>query len=96
MLKQWLEKDEAIVVDVREPSEHSTGVIPGAVLMPLATVSLRAIPNLRGRKLVLQCRSGARSQTAGETLLKEKPDLEVYNLAGGILEWAAAGNAVKQ
>ena len=94
-LKDWMAKGEAILVDVREPSEHATGVIPGALLVPLATVSGRTVPAPKGKKLVMQCRSGARSQTAGEILLKENPSLEVYNLGGGILEWAASGGAIK-
>lgn len=94
-LKAWLDNGEAVLVDVREPHEHATGVIPQAVLLPLAQVSGRAIANPEGKKLVMQCRSGARSWTAGEILLKEDPDLEIYNLAGGILEWAASGNTVK-
>lgn len=94
-LKGWLAKDEAILVDVREPSEHATGVIPGALLVPLATVSGHTVPTPKGKKLVMQCRSGARSITAGEILLKENPELEIYNLGGGILEWAATGGAVK-
>ncbi len=95
ILKQWLDKGEAVLVDVREPSEHATGIIPGAALVPLKTVSLNTIPAFKGKKLVMQCRSGGRSMTAGEMLLKENPGIEVYNLAGGILEWAASGNTVQ-
>jgi len=94
-LKLWLEKGEAVLVDVREPFEHSTGTIPGATLLPLASVSKQTIPDFTGKKLVMQCRSGKRSQTAGEILLANNPDLEIYNLAGGILEWAATGGAIK-
>lgn len=94
-LKIWLENNEAILVDVREPSEHSTGVIPGAVLLPLAYVSAQTIPDYIGKKLVMQCRSGKRSQAAGEILLAHNPDIEIYNLAGGILEWVATGNNIK-
>lgn len=94
-LKDWLARGEAILVDVREPTEHATGVIPGALLVPLATISGCTVPAPEGKKLVMQCRSGARSQTAGETLLRENPELEVYNLGGGILEWVASGGAIE-
>lgn len=94
-LKSWLDKDEAVLVDVREPSEHSTGVIPGAILLSLAHVSRQTIPDYTGKKLVLQCRSGHRSQTAGEIVLSYNPDDEIYNLAGGILEWMATGNQIR-
>lgn len=94
-LKTWLKNNEAMLVDVREPAEHNAGVIPGAVLLPLAQVSIRAMPDFTGKKLVMQCRSGKRSQAAAEKLLAENPDLEIYNLTGGILEWVARGNEVK-
>src|SRR6185369_2456049 len=95
-LRKWLEQGDVIVVDVREPAEHATGVIPGAYLLPLGQVSSTKIPDPKGKKLVMQCRSGARSMTAGEILLSQNPALEVYNLAGGILEWAASGNEVRK
>jgi len=94
-LKHWMDKGEAILVDVREPAEHSAGVIPGAILMPLGNVANFKLPDIKGKKVVMQCRSGARSLTAGEILLKGNPDLDIYNLAGGILEWAAAGHSIK-
>jgi rhodanese-related sulfurtransferase len=94
-LKTWLEKGEAVLVDVREPSETATGIIPGAVLVPLGTVSGKTVPNVAGKKLVMQCRSGKRSQTAAEKLLAENPGLEVYNLVGGIMEWVGSGNSVR-
>ncbi|HEU5046321.1 MAG TPA: rhodanese-like domain-containing protein [Rickettsiales bacterium] len=94
-LKGWMERGEAVLVDVREPSEHATGVIPGAFLLPLSNVSRRTVPAHTGKKLVMQCRSGMRSQTAGNILLADAPDQEIYNLAGGILEWVASGNPIK-
>ena len=36
-LKGWLERGEALLVDVREPSEHASERIPGARLVPLST-----------------------------------------------------------
>ena len=86
-LKAWLDNGEAVLVDVREPQEHATGVIPQAALLPLAQVSRNAIPNVSGKKLVMQCRSGARSQKAA-LMLKQAGFTNVSNLAGGILAWA--------
>lgn len=94
-LKGWMERGEAVLVDVREPAEHATGIIPGAFLLPLSSVSSRTVPAYEGKKLVMQCRSGKRSEMAGEILLSGAPDQEIYNLAGGILEWVASGNPIK-
>ena len=37
-LKAVIDGGDALVVDVREPWEYAEGRVPGAVLMPLATV----------------------------------------------------------
>ena len=94
-LKGWIERGEAVVVDVREPSEHASECIDGAVLLPLGGVSKRALPDAAGKKLVIHCRSGGRSSNACAKLLAEDPSLEIYNLEGGIGAWAASGLAVK-
>ena len=94
-LKHWLDKDEAVLVDVREPSEHAAQSIPGAKLMPLSALSVQALPPLPGKKLVLHCKAGRRGASACEKLLSEKPDLELYNLEGGISAWEQAGYEIK-
>lgn len=94
-LKAWLDAGEAIVVDVREPSEYEAENIPGSKLVPLAGVSKKTLPEYKGKKLVVHCRAGKRGSTACEKLLKEDQDLEIYNLEGGISAWIGAGNPVK-
>lgn len=94
-LRTWLDKGEAMLIDVREPGEHQAESIPGATLLPLANVSKSALPNCAGKKLVVHCRKGGRGGTACEKLLAEDPNLEIYNLEGGIEAWAQAGHAVK-
>ncbi len=93
-LKRWMESGEALVVDVREPAEHAAEKISGSKLVPLGTVSKSAVPYCDGKKLVIHCRSGKRSASACEKLLAEDPNLEVYNLEGGISAWSAAGHTV--
>ena len=46
-----------------------------------------SISYVKDKKLVLHCRSGKRSLTAGAKLLEENPNLEIYNLEGGIIAW---------
>lgn len=89
--KQWREKGEMVLVDVREPSEWNVNRIEGATLIPLATVKASLLPAHEGKKLVIHCRSGKRSLTACEMLTRENPALEVYNMEGGILAWEALG-----
>ena len=95
-LKQWIEKGEAVLVDVREPAEHQSENIEGATLVPLGTVSKAALPDCQGKKLVVYCRKGGRGGSACEKLLAEDPSLTLYNLEGGISAWEGAGFATCQ
>ncbi len=93
-LKYWLDNDEAILLDVREPAEHALEHIPEAHLLPLGQVSLQSLPSLQGKKVVIHCRSGQRSLMACHKLAAEEASLELYNLTGGILAWRDAGYPV--
>ncbi len=90
-LKEWMERGEATLVDVREPGEYMAERIDGAVSVPLAGVSAANVPASAGKKLVVHCLKGGRGAKACEKLLAEDPTLEVYNLTGGISAWDAAG-----
>jgi rhodanese-related sulfurtransferase len=93
-LKQWLDQQTVILVDVREAEEYATGHIPGATLMPLSTFDPRQIPQSQNQKIVLYCRSGQRSTMASQKLLKAGFS-EVAHLGGGIGAWRKAGYPVQ-
>lgn len=80
----------ALVIDVREPDEYAAGHVPGAKLVPLATVpdNLDAF-NTDGPTYVI-CAVGGRSMRACEYAADH--DLEVVNVAGGTKGWLAAGH----
>jgi len=94
-LNRWLNNGEAILVDVREPAEYASEHIKDSTLVPLATVRRDALPDRAGRKLVIHCRKGMRGQSACEKLREQLPDVDIYNLAGGIEAWMAAGLPVE-
>src|SRR5918911_1407439 len=94
----WLEEHlrEVQIVDVREPDEFDgpLGHVPGARLIPLATLTARAGELSKNEPTVLVCRSGARSAQA--TALLGKCGFEkVANLSGGMLRWRAQRYAVE-
>lgn len=93
-LEKWLENDEAIVVDVREPSEYEANRIKGSKLIPLAKICKNNLPEYKNKKLVLHCQGGRRSENACKKLLTEDENLELYNLEGGISAWMNIGNDV--
>ena len=95
-LKRWLDNNEAVLIDVREPAENQAESIAGATLLPLADVAKQALPETSGKKLVIHCRSGKRGGDACKKLLAEDPNLEIYNLEGGISAWTEGGYNVQK
>ena len=85
-------KAQPALVDVREPAEWNQGHLPGATLVPLATLAERIgeVAPERDRPVLLYCRSGARSLRGAQTL-RELGYARPINLAGGILDWEARG-----
>ncbi|MBU6328413.1 MAG: rhodanese-like domain-containing protein [Acidobacteria bacterium] len=84
--------DDVHLVDVREPDEYTDGHVPGAVLIPLATVpdSLDRFP--RDRTVHVICAAGARSARAVEFLRANGVD--AVNIAGGTGAWISSGRSV--
>ncbi len=93
-LKKQLEQNKVLLIDVREPAEHKSECIDGACLIPLAEISCEKLPS-KSRPIVIHCRSGKRSEAACKKLLAQDPNLEIYNLEGGIMAWKESGCAIK-
>lgn len=82
---------ELAIIDVRTGAEFESSHIPGSHSVPLTLVDERAadLASLEG-PVVLVCQSGARSQSALETLDRAgKTDL--WSLDGGLIAWQSAG-----
>lgn len=94
-LDTWLKSGECILIDVREADEYAAAHIRGANLCPLSTFhqgfKLETYP--QHKKIVFQCRSGKRSDTACHIAIELYPDQQdsMYNLEGGIIAWTANG-----
>ena len=86
-LKQRLDAGENLMIlDVREPFEYEIANIAGT-LIPMNEVAQRLAEIDPNREIIVQCRSGARSQRIAE-FLAARGYPNVKNLAGGILAWA--------
>lgn len=83
---------ELRVIDVREPDEFvgPLGHVPGAELVPLATLQTAAAGWRRDEPLLVICRSGGRS-ARGATVLAGLGFRQIFNLTGGMLGWDANG-----
>ncbi len=88
-----------LILDVREPDEFDgeLGHIPGAVLIPLQHLPIRAaeIEVYKERPVVVVCRAGVRSTTAA-AILTGLGFEHVSNLKGGMLDWSDQGLAVER
>jgi len=94
-LRDWIEKNEALLIDVREAHEYARGHIPGSVPKPLSRLGSEDLPEADGRKVVVCCASGARSLIAAEKLLAAHYG-GVFNLHGGMSGWQLAGFDIEQ
>ena len=81
----------ALLIDVRDPSEHARERIPGAHNVPLA--ALAELP-AGSAGYVFHCRSGARTAAHAAALAAAAGEADSYVIAGGIDAWRAAGLAL--
>jgi molybdopterin/thiamine biosynthesis adenylyltransferase/rhodanese-related sulfurtransferase len=88
----------AVVLDVREAEEWSTGHIPGAKHVPKSFLESRiegAAPD-RDQHVILYCQSGNRSAWAARTLIDDLGYTNVESMTGGITLWKDRGYDVEQ
>ncbi len=91
-LAQWVNdpSQSLRVIDVRQMQEIATGTVPKAEPLPLHTLPARVHELSRDQKLVVVCRSGARSAQAC-LFLQQNGFSKVYNLRGGMMGWVGSG-----
>ena len=86
-LKQKLDaKTDIFILDVREPHEYQICHLNG-YLIPVGDLPKRVHELDSSREIIAHCRSGVRSARA-VNFLRRAGFKKVYNLTGGILEWA--------
>ncbi len=87
-LKDMIDNDvDFQLIDVREPFENDICSL-GGLLIPMAEIPSRIGEIDKNKKVVVHCRSGARSASVIDYLERELKMEHLYNLEGGILAWA--------
>lgn len=86
-------KEKHILLDVRTSEEVRGGKIPGAKHIALQVLEQRLSDLPKDRPIVIYCRSGNRSRTAADVLVRAGYT-QLYDL-GGIMQWQMAGLPVK-
>lgn len=90
-----INREDAVIVDIREQAEFAKGHIPNARHLPLGELERRSgeLEKFRSRPLIVYCATGARSAAAIAALRKAGFE-KLFNLRGGLLEWEKAGQPV--
>ena len=94
-LLDFIEINNAILVDVRTQDEYNSGYIENSLNIDyLSNDFSENIEKLdKNISIILYCRSGKRSSMSANKLSK-LGFKEIYSLDGGILKWIEIGNSV--
>jgi rhodanese-related sulfurtransferase len=87
-----INKQDAVVIDVRTADEFKKGHIAGAHHIPLTQIqanNFTPIEKFKATPTIVVCESGMRSGTAGKAMVKAG-FTPVYSLSGGMGEWTAS------
>jgi rhodanese-related sulfurtransferase len=87
-----INREDALVLDVRETNEWSSGHIPNARHVALGQLQkhMSELEKFKDKPVIVCCASGNRSSSACGTL-KRAGFERVFNLSGGIGAWTGAG-----
>jgi rhodanese-related sulfurtransferase len=86
------ESGKVLMIDIREPQEHATGVAQGVVLLPMSQVAQRVAEILKqaDQPVLLICNTQNRSRAVTQAL-QEQGFTNIRYVDGGMSEWAKRG-----
>lgn len=87
---QLINRENAVVIDVRSQENFKSGHIIDALSYPANTVleNTKKIERFRAKPLIIVCATGIESQKIASTLTKQ--GYNAYSLAGGLRAWSNA------
>ena len=94
---QLINRERAVVVDVREPDEFAAGHVTGAKNVPLDQLEAKLAGTVKNKSLplLLVCASGARAQRAVATAKKLGYE-QAQVISGGLKSWKDANLPVEK
>ena len=94
---QLMNRDDALVVDLRPAEEFAKGHILGVRSIPLSELGRRAVEldKHKAKPVILHCGDGNRAG-GGVALLRKSGFANVVNLSGGYAAWQQAGLPVEK
>jgi rhodanese-related sulfurtransferase len=92
-----INREDALLLDVRETQEYEGGRLLNAMHIPLSQLESRAgeLAKFVQRPVITYCMSGNRSRGAGKALARAG-FTKVYSLHGGYRAWKDAGLPVEK
>ena len=89
-LVNLVNREGAVIVDIRDNKEFGNGHIAGALNIPFTTIDTRSgeLSAYREKPIVLVCKMGQHAGSIGKKLRSQGFD-DVRRLSGGMAEWGA-------
>ena len=91
LLVSLVNRDDAMILDIRDSKDYGAGHIVDAVNIPFTTFDQRAseLNANKNKPIVVVCKMGQHSSAIGKKL-KSSGFKHVHRLSGGIAEWTSA------
>jgi rhodanese-related sulfurtransferase len=89
-LVNLVNREGALILDIRDTKDFGNGHIAGAMNMPFASIDSRVgeLDEFKDKPVVLVCKMGQHASAAGRKL-KAQGYENVRRLSGGMAEWSA-------
>lgn len=86
-----MNREDAVVIDVRAENEYKDGHIADAVQIPLSKIKDKAdsLAKYKDRPVIFYCKTGSFANDASKTAIKQGLH-RVHMLKGGLLAWLDA------
>ena len=90
-LVNLVNREGAVIVDIRDNNDFGAGHIAGAVNMPFSSIESRfgELESFKENPIVLVCKMGQHAGSVGRKL-KAQGFVDVRRLSGGMAEWTAS------
>ena len=94
---QLMNREDALVIDVRDADAYAKGHILGAKSIPLADLARRSadLEKHKAKAVIISCQNGDRSASAAAKL-RQNGFARVHPLNGGFAAWQQAGLPVEK
>ena len=86
-----LQSNGARIIDVREPVEYKALRVSHSDLLPMSTIQAWYADLQADEELLVLCRTGNRSASVVDALIRQAGFTNVSNIGGGIVAWGEAG-----